>query len=78
MPSDEDIEAVIRKGGSTPTEHEQADEASQTRRKAQNILVQVPVLLLEKIDSQVEENLLYSSRSQWIREAMMEKLQKMG
>lgn len=77
-PSDADIDAVINKGGSTPTEKDESTTPSRTKKEFKNILVSVPVSMLEDIDERVADNLLYSSRSQWIREAMVEKLQRMA
>jgi len=76
-PSDAEIQAIIEKGGS-PAKLATATAVSSTNTKKgnQNILVQVPSALLEQIDALLAARLVKPTRSQWIREAMIEKLEK--
>jgi hypothetical protein len=79
MPSDAEIQAIIEKGGS-PANLLAAPIASISTKSVnkgnQNILVQVPSALLEQIDALLAARLVKPTRSQWIREAMIEKLEK--
>jgi hypothetical protein len=75
-PSDADIQAIIEKGGSPAKASDAPAPTPSPKKETQNIIVQVPVPLLEEIDAFLNGQMVSPTRSQWIREAMIEKLKR--
>lgn len=74
-PSEAEIHSIIEKGGSPAKQTEQSRTLA-PRKEQQTVIVQVPTALLEEIDALRASRMASPSRSQWIREALLEKLEK--
>jgi hypothetical protein len=65
-----DINALIRKGGSVPSEKVRED------GKPTPLLLRVPPDLLNRIDGSLKTRLIKTPRHTWILEAIVEKLER--
>lgn len=69
---EDEIAALINKGGSVAAADAKSSE------KDQNVMLRIPVPLLEKLDAELNKGIIKKKRHPWILEAIVEKLQRCG
>jgi hypothetical protein len=66
-----DIDALIHKGGSVAGEG-----ASSGKHKLVPVMLRLPPVMLEKVDTSVQSRVVPTARTTWIMEAIAEKLER--
>lgn len=78
--SEQEIEALINKGGTAPTSsHQRPGKRARGRPKgadSASVLLRVPVDLLERVHNALESKPLPTTRQAWMLEALFEKLER--
>ncbi len=71
-PSEAEIEALIHKGMSRPTDHPE----SPSEEEEQQVVLRLPRALLRRVDIAVKQRPLKTPRHRWLMEAILEKLER--
>jgi hypothetical protein len=70
-----DVEALINKGGSSPSREIEPRDAPSSVRTA-SIVLRLPTSLLSKVDSIIKDRPVRIPRHTWLVEAVYEKIQR--